>query len=247
MAISVVNMIPNSLSDETNRDSEPNLAVNPANPLEIAASAFTPDPRNSGSGPIFVSTDGGATWVLNVVLPGGNRTVDITLRFGGSSGVLYAGILRFDTTDMNILRKAGGSGMPGLMDILVSRALEDQPWVEAQTVPSGPAVGLDRVYVGHNDFNAAPATATVEASLNAATAPAPAGFTPDRLEVGRLSGRTGRRSGRQSIRTALSTRPISAGAALQAATGPGTSSSSVTTTGHRVRRLSRRSQIRVTA
>ena len=145
-----------------------------------------PDPRNSGSGPIFVSTDGGATWVLNVVLPGGNRTVDITLRFGGSSGVLYAGILRFDTTDMNILRKAGGSGMPGLMDILVSRALEDQPWVEAQTVPSGPAVGLDRVYVGHNDFNAAPATATVEASLNAATAPAPAGFTPDRLEVGRL-------------------------------------------------------------
>ena len=191
MAISVVNMIPNSLSDETNRDSEPNLAVNPVNPLEIAASAFTPDPRNSGSGPIFISTDGGATWVLNVVLPGGNRTVDITLRFGGSSGVLYAGILRLDTTDMNILRKAGGSAMPGLMDILVSRADEDQPWVEAETVPSGPAVGLDRVYVGHNDFNAAPATATVEVSLDAATAPALAGFTPDRLEVRGTLGQDG--------------------------------------------------------
>ena len=119
--------------------------------------------------------------------------------------MLYAGILRFDTTDMNILRKAGGSGMPGLMDILVSRALEDQPWVEAQTVPSGPAVGLDRVYVGHNDFNAAPATATVEASLNAATAPAPAGFTPDRLEVRRLrAGRAvdpaGNPSGRHCLR-----------------------------------------------
>jgi len=196
--ISVVNLIPNSLSNETNRDSEPNLAVNPANPLEMAASAFTPDPLNSGNGPIFVSTDGGATWVLNVVLPGGNRTVDVTLRFGGSSGVLYAGILRLDTTDMNLLRKAGGSGTPGLMEILVSRSNEDQPWVEAETVPSGPAVGLDRVYVGHNDFNATPASATVEASLDAATAAPPAGFTADRGEVRGTLGQDG-----PSIRPAI--------------------------------------------
>ncbi len=198
MPISVVNLIPNSLSNETNRDSEPNLAVNPANPLEMAASAFTPDPLNSGNGPIFVSTDGGATWVLNVVLPGGNRTVDVTLRFGGSSGVLYAGILRLDTTDMNLLRKAGGSGTPGLMEILVSRSNEDQPWVEAETVPSGPAVGLDRVYVGHNDFNATPASATVEASLDAATAAPPAGFTADRGEVRGTLGQDG-----PSIRPAI--------------------------------------------
>ena len=39
--VKVVNMIPNSLSAETQRDSEPNVAVNPANPLRIAASAFT--------------------------------------------------------------------------------------------------------------------------------------------------------------------------------------------------------------
>ncbi len=198
MPISVVNLIPNSLSNETNRDSEPNLAVNPANPLEMAASAFTPDPLNAGNGPIFVSTDGGATWVLNVVLPGGNRTVDVTLRFGGSSGVLYAGILRLDTTDMNLLRKAGGSGTPGLMEILVSRSNEDQPWVEAETVPSGPAVGLDRVYVGHNDFNATPASATVEASLDAATAAPPAGFTADRGEVRGTLGQDG-----PSIRPAI--------------------------------------------
>jgi len=196
--ISVVNLIPNSLSNETNRDSEPNLAVNPANPLEIAASAFTPDPLNSGSGPIFVSTDGGATWVLNVVLPGGNRTVDVTVRFGGLSGVLYAGILRFDTADMNILRKGGGPGTPGLMEILVSRANEDQPWVEAETVPSGPAAGLDRVYVGHNDFNALPASATVEVSLDAATAPPPAGFVSDRIESRSTSGQDG-----PSIRPAI--------------------------------------------
>jgi len=37
----IVNIIPNFLSGETNQDSEPSLAVNPANPLQIAASAFT--------------------------------------------------------------------------------------------------------------------------------------------------------------------------------------------------------------
>src|SRR5436190_14130967 len=40
----VVNMIPRSLSGEANQDSEPTIAVNPANPLQIAGSAFTPDP-----------------------------------------------------------------------------------------------------------------------------------------------------------------------------------------------------------
>jgi hypothetical protein len=42
--ISVVNMIPNLSSGETNQDSEPNLAVNPINTQEMAATAFTPSP-----------------------------------------------------------------------------------------------------------------------------------------------------------------------------------------------------------
>ena len=40
--IKLVNMIPSSMSGETNQDSEPNIAVNPANPRQIAGSAFTP-------------------------------------------------------------------------------------------------------------------------------------------------------------------------------------------------------------
>ena len=72
MFVEVINMIPHSLSSESNMDSEPNITVNPANPRHMAASAFTPDPMGSGSGPIYVSTDGGQTWALNVVLPGGN-------------------------------------------------------------------------------------------------------------------------------------------------------------------------------
>ena len=52
--ITVVNMIPSSLSGETNQDSEPNLAVNPANLQEIAGTAFTPSPGGSPTrSPIF--------------------------------------------------------------------------------------------------------------------------------------------------------------------------------------------------
>ncbi|HSS52382.1 MAG TPA: hypothetical protein VLX28_25850 [Thermoanaerobaculia bacterium] len=183
--VQVVNMIPNSLSGETNRDSEPNVAVNPANPSQIAATAFTPDPLNSGNGPIFVSTDGGLTWALNVVLPGGNRTVDVTLRFGGTSNILYAGILRMDNSHMDLLRKSNFTGA-GLMTILLDRGSEDQPYTQATTVLGGPGVGLDRVYFGHNDlsvFGTTGKTATIEQSLDAATAAPPANLTTQRIEV----------------------------------------------------------------
>ena len=61
MATTVVNMIPNALSGEANQDSEPMVAVNLANPQQIAGSAFTPDPANGPNAPIYVSTDGGTT------------------------------------------------------------------------------------------------------------------------------------------------------------------------------------------
>ena len=202
--VKVVNMIPNSMSNETNRDSEPNIAVDPSNKMRIAGSAFTDDPLLSGNGPIFVSTDGGLTWTLNVVLPGGNRTGDVTLRFARTSGVLYAGILRKDNGNLNILRKANFL-LPGLMTILVDRADDDQPYVEATTVISG-GINFDRIYIGNNDFSVSTTTgrtATVDFSLDAATAAAPAGFGPVRLET-RATASTG--SGNQdgpSVRCAI--------------------------------------------
>src|SRR5215212_9737395 len=102
MPIRVVDIIPQSRSNETNFDSEPSITVNPANPLQIVISAFTPDTGTPvTTGPYFFSVDGGQTWALNSVIPGGTSTfgtTDISPRFGSSSGVLYAGILRGDST-----------------------------------------------------------------------------------------------------------------------------------------------------
>src|SRR5437763_12404929 len=133
MPVTVVNMIPNSVSNETQRDAEPNITATFLDPNRIAGSPFTPDPLGSGSAPIYVSTDGGNTWVLNVVLPGGNKTGDTTLRFVGPSSVLYAGILRTDNGNLEILRKANFTAAD-LMDSLVTKTNDDQPYVEGAVV-----------------------------------------------------------------------------------------------------------------
>ena len=62
--VTVIDMIPNSLSAESNRDAEPNLTVDPAHPQKMAATAFTPDPGNSQDGVLFLSKDGGSHWSL---------------------------------------------------------------------------------------------------------------------------------------------------------------------------------------
>ncbi|HEV1287231.1 MAG TPA: sialidase family protein [Bryobacteraceae bacterium] len=174
----VVNIIPRSLSGEANQDSEPNLAVNPANPLQMAASAFTPNPAGSGDAPIYVSTDGGNTWTLQAIVPSDQMTADITIRFGGN-GNLYAGILRtpftqFDAQNnpiptLNILRT--GNVLSGAeMSVLVTRtgAGVDQPYIQAASVG-----GSDVVFCGNNDFNDNPQSANMDFSNDAANAVPP--------------------------------------------------------------------------
>src|SRR5215471_21719732 len=93
----VINIIPNSLSGESNQDSEPHLSVNPANPLQIGASAFSPNPGGGALGPIYKSFDGGNTWRVDPIVPSsaGNRTgtFDITTSFDGDGQDYYAGII----------------------------------------------------------------------------------------------------------------------------------------------------------
>ena len=175
--ITVVNIIPQSLSGESHQDSEPNLAVNPANPKQIVATAFTPDPMGGPNAPIYVSTNGGSTWSLNNIVPSAGSTgtdptgtSDITLRFAGTSSRLFSAILDGGTGDFEVHRTADATSST-VMTTLETRADEDQPFVQAATVMGGPDAGKDRVYIGVNDFNAPGGkTATIEQTLDGGAA-----------------------------------------------------------------------------
>jgi hypothetical protein len=166
--VTVVNMIPQSLSGETNQDSEPSLAVNPGDTLQIAGTAFSPNPNGGANSPIYISTDGGNTWALIEVIPG-TPVRDQTIRFAWSGGNLYAGVLWGSSNDIDdinydILSTADLSGNT-LMKVLNSRTNVDQPFIQAMTVTTGADAGNDRIYVGENDY--APASApTPEASID---------------------------------------------------------------------------------
>lgn len=185
--VKLVDAVPRLYSGESHNDMEPNLAVNPENPRDIVLTAFTPCPPliSASNAPIYFSKDGGDTWHLNCIVPGNNPTYgtgDITVRFGGG-GVLYAGDLKGGAgLTLNLLRTADFSASAP-MTVLLSHSPDDQPYTQAMS-PSG------HVFVGNNDLvnsiffgGVSGQTSTVDWSLAAASPPAPAGLSPDLLEV----------------------------------------------------------------
>ena len=179
--VTVVDIIPESLSGETDNDSEPNIAVNPHRAKEIAVSAFTREPmRRADRAPIFVSTDGGNSWSLHSIVPSPEITCDITLRFGSSSDVLYVSALRNDMPtwgeqELIICQSPSYAGAQGMDQLSQGRKKIDQPYIAAVTVAS-----KDHVFVGNADFNYSNnpknpnAQAVIEESLDAAQT----SFTP---------------------------------------------------------------------
>jgi len=176
--ITVVDLIPKSLSGETEDDAEPNMAVNPANPLQVAASAFTREPmRRADRAPIFVSTDGGMTWSLRSIVRSPQITCDVTLRFGSSS-VLYVSALRnelqgYANRELVICQTADYATTRLMVEVFNQRMYIDQPYIAAMTVAS-----KDHVFVDDGDFNYPTGQAAIHRSLDAAHG----GFTPVLIE-----------------------------------------------------------------
>jgi len=182
-------MIPAAMSDEVNRDSEPYVAVDPANPQIIAATAFLRTPAGSMNGPLLVSTDGGANWSARNVIPsnpGDLNTYDVTIRFNPSGTAFYAALLRAPTVQFEIHRTTDLSFNTPLQ-VVYSPRRTDQPYIFVSTVPSGPDAGDDRLWVGNNENAVAPASATVDQSFDAGVA-AP-GFGVERIDFGAVVGR----------------------------------------------------------
>jgi hypothetical protein len=163
----VVDLIPASLSGETNQDSEPFLAVQATNPQIMVASAFTPNPiSNTGNAPVYVSEDAGNTWVLSAIAPAQRMTCDIThaLSTGENHprGDLHAGTLACAASITLDESESDDVSSSAVMNVQSTRTNVDQPFVRALAFSN-----TDHIYVGVNDLGQSSGrTATVDASLD---------------------------------------------------------------------------------
>jgi hypothetical protein len=149
----IVDVIPKSLSGENLQNSEPNIAVNPANPNQIAIGTFGVNPAFVLNNPYFSTQNGGATWTnfQNLV------HVDESLAWS-ASGNLYASLIPANNLNNITTFKSGPPNNPPFLnpiDVFTQANGVDQPFVEAALVN-----GQDHIYVGYNDFNSAPNTAS---------------------------------------------------------------------------------------
>src|SRR5437764_13879935 len=145
-SIKVVNLIPASLSGETNQDSEPFLAVQAVNPQIMVASAFTPNPiSNAGNAPVYVSEDGGNTWVLSAITPVQRMTCDITHAMSTGEnhprGDLHAGTLACASAITLDESESNDVASIAAMNVQSTRGNVDQPLVRAMGASSA-----DRIY-----------------------------------------------------------------------------------------------------
>jgi hypothetical protein len=141
--LTIVDIIPLADRLEADQNSEPSIAVNPTNPMQMVAAAF------GGGGPYFVSPNGGTTWssfgnldhgdtslawsldgskVLTATLTGAVANPDVGSTINTFSSTVASGNFGFP---INMFPPTGAT--KGL----------DQPWIE-----TGPA---NHVYVGYNN------------------------------------------------------------------------------------------------
>ncbi|MES5921905.1 hypothetical protein QCI44_28760 [Bacillus cereus group sp. RP37] len=154
----IVNSIPVELSDETNNDAEPSIAVNPINPDEMVITAFTP---SGFIGSLFFSTDGGENWSQALDIPDG-MPQDITPAYS-SSGQLYLAFVNGASGENDFLNVARTTDFNTMAQIIDPdpHPKADMPWVVATTVFGGPDNGKDRLYVGYNSKPPSGKSATV--------------------------------------------------------------------------------------
>ena len=170
LQVKVVNLIPASLSGETNQDSEPFLAIQPANPQIMVASAFTPNPISAtGNAPVYVSQNGGNTWVLNAIAPVQRMTCDMTHAISAAEnhprGDLHAGTLACASAITLEESETIDVSSSASMSMQSIRTNVDQPFVRALAISNN-----DHIYVGVNDFNQPRGhTATVDVSVDGGT------------------------------------------------------------------------------
>lgn len=188
--IVVSNTDPN-LINETTSDTEPSIAIDPANPDQIVITAF------SGfwgtTAPLWYSSDGGITWTKKFSIPvppniteANGCPCDQTVDYGRNS-ILYGTFLTgtsgppsttnvFSASTIKPLKPAfwhwlAPSGT-ALRTNLFGFNNSDQPWVLVNRDPS--ISTQDKIYVGYDDFSP-----ELDERVSVAPGADPPTFSPD--------------------------------------------------------------------
>jgi hypothetical protein len=140
----VVDIIPQSESDERDQNSEPSIGINPVNPMQMVAGSFGQGPPTATTvkEPFFKSSNGGATWSDFGILDGNDKS--IAWKSDGSA-VLASNLASgaIDTYSAKVTNPSLG-GSP--IDSYPGTNKNDQPWIR-----TGPS---DHVYVTYNNDGA---------------------------------------------------------------------------------------------
>jgi hypothetical protein len=150
----VVDIIPHDDSIESNQNSEPSIAVNPVNPMQMFAGSFGPEGSTLNHNTFFLSTDGGATWSSFGTLDDDDKS--IAWKTDGSA-ILVTPLLDgpIDTYSVTVT----DSGFGSAINHYVGSNNNDQPWVR-----TGPS---DHVYVAFNDLGASGRSTSPSAAARA--------------------------------------------------------------------------------
>ena len=160
-----VNIQTNATDPNNFGDTEPSIAVNPTNPLEIVVVSFSGNWTATQSAAVWKSSDGGLTWrrVLQIPQPqaGANGPGDQKIAFD-SNGRLHIAELGTNPARFNVIYRQTGTADAALVAGAVYG--DDQPHLDIDLSTAGPCAG--RLYSPWLNFGVANERSMVTNSAN---------------------------------------------------------------------------------
>ena len=168
-AATIVDIATDATDPSNLADTEPSIAVNPANPLEIAVVSFSEGWSAANPGPVWRSSNGGVTWTKVRQLPPPNPSSggpgDQKIAFD-ASGKLYVVELALGVASprLFVYRQTGTSTAALTAGTVFGSTNDDQPHLDVDR--SSTSAFLGRLYSPWLDFSQSPERSTVSNSTN---------------------------------------------------------------------------------
>src|SRR5215469_1744202 len=138
--INVIDVIPVGASAETGQNSEPSIAVDPLNPMNMVSGAFSSTlAGNDLSSPFWMSTNGGTTWSGFGSLPSSDKTIawrqDGVAALAATLNIVNPGSTTVPPTGTVSTFQGGATNFGAAINTTPVQTLPDQPWL--RTGPGG--------------------------------------------------------------------------------------------------------------